>query len=129
MRLWRWTALMALFGVLVHAGLVVRHNAMVLNAKLEHSALVAGLGVICSIHATGTQVPASELPFIPEPQQDPSSCPLCMGMAPPAAILAPSLLPSHAPNTIAMRMAVVGETIRLRLAEVRPPTRGPPAIV
>lgn len=129
MRLRRWTSLVALIGVLVHAGLVVRHNAMVLSAKLEHGALVATLGFICHGNGGTAELPAGEVPSLPQPEQDRSSCPLCAGLAPVAAVLTDTDLVCHVPDAASSRMAVVGEIIRQRLAAVRPPTRGPPALV
>lgn len=129
MRLRRWTALVAIFGVLLHAGLIVRHNAMVLTAKLEHGALIAALGIICHGNGGTAELPAGEVPSLPEPDQDRGSCPLCAGLAPVATVLTDTGLVCHAPDAASSRMAVVGEIIRQRLAAVRPPTRGPPALV
>lgn len=127
MRRHRWTALAALIGVLLHAGLIVRHNAMVLSAKLDHAALASALGVICHGNGGVTQLPASEQPALPEPELDRGSCPLCAGMAPAFALVNESPLACHAPDTTSSRIAVVGETIRIRLAPVCPPSCGPPA--
>lgn len=125
----RWIALVALVGVFLHAGLVVRHNAMVLSAKLEHSALVGALGMICHGNGSLAALPASEQPAMPEPEQDRGSCPMCAGLAPAVAVLSENPLAIHVPDAAFSRMAVVGEIIRLRLADVRPPTRGPPAVI
>lgn len=129
MRLRRWTALVAMIGVLLHAGLIVRHNAFVLSAKLEHGALVAALGVICHGNGGTTELPAGEIPSLPQPEQDRGSCPLCAGLAPLAAVLSVTSLVCHVPDAASSRMAIVGEIIRQRLAAVRPPSRGPPALV
>lgn len=129
MRTRRWTAMVALFGVLLHAGLIVRHNAMALTAKFEHGALVAALGVICHGNGGTAELPAGEVPSLPQPEQERSSCPLCAGLAPVAAVLTDTDFVCHVPDAASSRMAVVGEIIRQRLAAVRPPTRGPPALV
>ncbi|MEQ1711391.1 MAG: DUF2946 family protein [Hyphomicrobium sp.] len=118
-----------MFGVLLHAGLVVRHNAMVLSAQLEHGALVAALGVICHGNGGTSEIASGEAPGLPQPEQDRGSCPLCAGLAPVAAVLTDTDLVCHVPDAASSRMAVVGEIIRQRLAAVRPPTRGPPALV
>ena len=59
MRSRRWIAVVALLGVLLHAGALVRHHATMLGATLDHQALLADLGRIC--HSAGT-------PTIPGPR-------------------------------------------------------------
>jgi hypothetical protein len=129
MRLRRWIALVAMIGVLLHAGLIVRHNVMVLSAQLEHGALVSALRVICHGHGGTAELPAGEVPSLPQPEQDRGSCPLCAGLAPVAAVLNDAGPVCHVSDAASSRIAVVGEIIRQRLAAVRPPTRGPPALV
>ena len=129
MRFRRWTSLVALIGVLLHAGLVVRHNTMVLASKLEHGSLVAALGFICHGNGGTTELSANEVPALPEPDQDRGSCPLCAGLTPAVAVLNDAGLGCHVPDAASSRMAVLGEVIRQRLAYVRPPSRGPPALV
>lgn len=129
MRSRRWTALVAMVGMLLHVGLIVRHNTIVLSASLEHGALVAALGVICQDSGGSAELPADQTPSLPEPDQDHSSCPLCAGLAPGVAVLSTVDLVGHVPDVASSRVAVVGEVVRRRLAAVRPPTRGPPALV
>lgn len=125
----RWTALVALLGVLLNAGLIARHNAMVLTAKLEHGALVTALGVICHGNGGTTNMADAERPALPEPEQDRGSCPLCAGFSPAVAVLSDAAIGCHVPDGASARMAVVGEVIRLRLPACRPPSRDPPSIV
>lgn len=43
----RWINILAVFAVLLHAGALVRHHAVMLNADAQHKALLADLGAIC----------------------------------------------------------------------------------
>jgi hypothetical protein len=43
----RWLALAAILGVLIHAGLFIRHNAMTLGMALDRAALADAFGEIC----------------------------------------------------------------------------------
>lgn len=129
MRSKHWMVLVALIGVLLHAGLIVRHNAMALSAKLDHAALATLFGFICHGNGGVSRLPASEQPALPEQEQDRGSCPICAGMAPAFAVLTDMLLPCQAHDTVSFRMAVVGKIIHVRLAAVCPPSCGPPAFV
>ncbi|MEQ1713817.1 MAG: DUF2946 family protein [Hyphomicrobium sp.] len=125
----RWTALVTFLGVLLHAGLIARHNAMVLAAKLDHGALVAVLGVICHGNGGTSELADAERPTLPEQEQERGSCPLCAGLSPAAAVLSDVAVGCHVPDGASARMAVVVAVIRLRLAACRPHSRGPPAVV
>jgi hypothetical protein len=121
-------SLLALLGVLLHAGLLVRHSTMMLNAKLLNQELAAALGVICHSDGTTSRLPASDLPALPEPPGNQGDCPLCMGLMA-VAVLPSNDLPSFAPDLASARIAVVSEVIAPRLSAVCPPARGPPRIV
>ena len=129
MQLRRWISFVALLGVLLHAGLLVRHNAVMLNAKLLHSEIAATLGVICHTDGTTARLPVSQIPDVPAQSEGLGDCPICAGLASVAAIVPSLVADITAPDFSSARVAVVGEAIALRLAAVRPPTRGPPRTV
>jgi hypothetical protein len=111
---------LAVIGVLLQAGSIVWHGAMLRQDAVAAAALAA----IC----TGGRV--SE---VPEKQPDlPSSdlgaCPICTGCMPSVAILSsPNAVVQHC-ETGSERMELAGETIVRRLARVRPLPRGPPLL-
>lgn len=122
-------ALLAVLAVLLHAGLLVWHNAVSLGARLQHQALSIALLEICHGGSTsaGSSGQTSELPFVPPPPDDQGGCPICKGMVCAMAILGDTSLHLARPLPAVVQMAIIGETIRLRLARLRPPTRAPPA--
>ena len=67
MPLRRLIGLVAMLGVLLHAGLIVRHASIMLNATLLHSELVSSLGVICHGDGSTTRLPGSDVPALPDP--------------------------------------------------------------
>jgi len=122
MRVNRWAGLVALLGVLLHAGLLVRHNSSVLAAALQ---LDPAFGVICG----GASPPDTQgdTPDAPAPSKSGSKCPICMGAAPGIAVLAADAPVCQAPALTASRLAVTVETVTPRLTAVLPPSRAPPA--
>ena len=123
----RWVSIVALLGVLLHAGAIVRHNAAMLGAQLEHQALLAGLSRIChGMGAAGESQPV-DLPAIPAPTERPNGCPICSGMASAFALAGPDTIllepPYQAVLTVGERVVTIPRTFVL----VRPPTRGPPS--
>lgn len=129
MGLRRLISLVAMLGVLLHAGLIVRHSTIMLSAKLLHNDLVSALGVICHSDGTIKEVPASELPAVPAPSDTQSDCPICMGMIAAAAVLPSTTAMRHPADRASERVAVVGEAIAPRLAATWPPPRGPPIAI
>ncbi|MGE0855397.1 MAG: DUF2946 family protein [Hyphomicrobiaceae bacterium] len=123
MRRRRWTALLALFGVLLHVSLVAHHNSASLAAKLNHASIAVALKVIC--HG-GTLVASPDSPDLPEPSVDWSFCPLCAGLAPAVAILSQTEFDILRPDVPSARVAVRSELNRVRVAGLRPLPRGPP---
>ena len=63
MRARRWISIFALFGVLLHAGAIVRHNAAMTGAALQYQALVTGLAELC--HGSGTARRRPQFPICP----------------------------------------------------------------
>jgi hypothetical protein len=127
MRLRSLIRLIAVLGVLLHAGALVRHHGMMLGGHLQHQALLSDLAVLC--HAGGdTGSSTAELPSIPAPTQSKSDCPVCSGQVSAFALAAPDL--PQPPS----RVAVV-ESWQIPAARgdphdhaVCPPARGPPAV-
>jgi hypothetical protein len=126
MSLRRLISLVAVFGVLLHAGLVVRHNAFKLSATLQHQELVEALGVICHGNGGTAQLAASDVPHVPQPSDSQSDCPICSGMVSAAALPPAMNFATLAHDSKSVRLAVVGREIALRLVAVCPPSRGPP---
>lgn len=127
--LWRrWIGMLAVLGVLLHAGALVRHNGVMLGAALKADSLLADLAVIC--HGTGAQ-DLSKTAGLPEapPSEPQSSCPLCSGLTPAFALVSP--LPTQI-ATIRVASPAVYMALDARVAaDVRtgpPPARGPPAL-
>ncbi|MEQ1614431.1 MAG: DUF2946 family protein [Hyphomicrobiaceae bacterium] len=119
---------LAMLGVLLHAGLLVRHNTMMLNAKFLNQELTAALGVICHSDGSTSQLAGSDAPTVPEPSGNRGDCPLCMGLM--SVVILPTYdAPSFAPDLASARIAVMAEIIAPRLSAVCPPPRGPPSIV
>jgi hypothetical protein len=114
-----------MLGVLLNAGLVVRHTASTLEARFEHAALLAALGIICNGNGQAA-LAANEQSDFPPTIPKSSDCPVCMGMSPAAAVLAdvaPLLPVLDSPSA---RPNAIGEVVRTRAAGLRPPPRGPP---
>ena len=127
MRSRRWVSILAVLGVLLHAGAIVRHNAAMASASLQYQALVAGLGQIC--HGTGTgALDAAELPYVPRPSDAQNGCPICSGLSPAVSLDAP---PAVAVPVLVS--AVISFHRQSNVAQgsgyaVCPPARGPPAV-
>jgi len=124
MRVRTWTAIVALLGVLLHAGALVCHHGIVLSTLLLEQALASDASF-----CRGGADPASPtgLPGSPKPSDAQSSCPVCAGQAPAFALAATDL------PTVPLRFAVMArwcEPERINPAlrhAVCPPPRGPPA--
>jgi hypothetical protein len=117
MRIGRWVKLVAVFCVLLYAGLFVRHNNSVLA-----NALTDGLffqpGAICSVVNTGqdqSPVPAKS-----------SQCPICMGAAPAVIILSDAAPVSDAPVVSDFEPFVIADVLSSPIAVTLPPSRAPP---
>lgn len=126
----RLVNLVALLGVLVHAGLVVRHNAVMLGAHLDRQGLIAALGVICHGSGQDAAVTDAELPWVPPPsEQQTGECPLCAGLTPFAVLTANA---SCGGVPVAFRIPssqfVVYDARPIEVARIKPLSHGPPLI-
>ena len=82
MRSRKWISILALLGVLLHAGAIVRHNAAMTGATFQYQALLTGLAQICHGSTTAaTSLAAAELPFVPQPTDAQNGCPICSGLS------------------------------------------------
>jgi hypothetical protein len=121
----RWIGTLAIFGMLLHAGLFVRHNAMMLGAALDGAALAAAFGEICFGAKGSTHSPNSTLPQNPDSLQ--SHCPDCLGLAGAVAMLPPT--PPFYVSFYSIASDRLFSTDPLNSADTPlwPPGQGPPA--
>ena len=117
----RSIAIWAIFGVLLHAGLIVRHNAMVLGAHLLHQDLVTSLASICN--SSGTAVTSDDVAYIPSPNGGSSDCPICTGMMGTSGLLPEAANVVIAFDRPSQLIAVTSERIAPRLIGAWPPSR------
>lgn len=129
MRLRRWVSLIAVLGVLLHAGALVRHNGVMLAAAGVHAALTSDLLAICHGGVDAASNTLADLPSIPKPTNATSGCPLCSGPASAFALAAPA---SHE-FRVATAPLVYGRPLQPSLSPrghaVCPPARAPPALI
>ena len=129
MRSRKWISVLAVLGVLLHAGALVRHNAAMASAALEHQALLASLTQICHGGGGGGTLDTSELPYVPRPNDAQNGCPICSGLASAIALAAPS-----AGLTLVLAPAAPDFAVEVHRAPgaayyLHPPARGPPQVV
>ena len=125
----RWVNLLAIVAVLLHAGALIRHHAVMVDAQASHRALVADLATICHSAIGVGSAAAEELPFIPQPSDAQNGCPVCAGLttayviaAYVALAVAPIAYESQAPFN-------PKQVVTSDLTETRhPPSRGPPSV-
>ncbi len=128
----RWLGLLAVLGVLLHAGAVVRHNAVVLAAASRATsgvaadrALAADLRLICGAAA---HMAEAMLPGGNGPAGDPEKCPICAGLASAHALAAveqPTLAVPYGDHAITIATDDQRVSIQRRY---RPPSRAPPTL-
>jgi hypothetical protein len=121
-----WIHLLAVIGVLLHAGALARHNGIMLGATLQGDALAADLSVIC--HGAGvTKTSAADLPSAPQPSDPQNTCPICLGLAPAVALTGTGAILVGGPAPQAIPVAAGHEPVSQLSHAVCPPARGPPA--
>ncbi len=113
----------AIIGMLVHAALIVWHNASMVGATLERGLLAEALA-IC--HATGPSGLEGTVPAQPGEGEASTPCPICKGLVGAVAVVPDVRLPEPSPDKTAARFAARAKLITARLAPVCPPSRGPP---
>lgn len=126
----RWLTILAVFGVVLHAGLVARHNGMMVTAKLDHQSLVTALSVLC--HGLGPSAGADaavETPFIPMPGST-EPCPACGALCAMAAAPVPDQVMAEVrQNEASVRIFRRAMLLADATAGRRPPPTGPPALI
>jgi hypothetical protein len=129
MRWRRFVGIVALLGVLLNAGAIVRHNAAMLAATFDHHALLSDLAQICHGAGTGAETAVADLPALPSRPDVQKDCPVCTGLgavfalAPP--ILASIALPAAAAVAFHFRADAAPGPQR---AFAHPPARAPPRL-
>ena len=126
MRLRGWIILIAVFGVLLHAGALVRHNGSMLAPALAHDQLAADLLVICHGGVKGVSTSSSDKPSNQGPSDVGGNCPICTGHAPAFVLAAPEQLGVVAPAMTGFELSVLCRILSVQRSAVCPPARGPP---
>jgi hypothetical protein len=117
---------LAIIGMLLHAGLFVRHNAMMLGSALDSAALAAAFGEICFGASGSTHSPDSTSPQNPDGLQ--SHCLVCLAFAGAVALLPPTLPFYVSFYSIASDTVFSTDPLSSADAPLWPPGQGPPAI-
>ena len=129
MRLRVWISIVATMGVLLHAGLLVRHSLAMADAARQYHAIVADLGTLCQAAPGEARIAASDLPQVPQPSGA-MDCPICAGLVAAFALAAPQPATLSVPTAVAMQLPGVGAAAaRPPLRTAHPPARGPPTRV
>ena len=123
----RWISILALLGVLLHAGAIVRHHAAMTGATLQYRALLTDLAQICHGGATGGDLAAADLPYVPKPSDAQNGCPICSGLGPAFALAAPDFVAASPPLQVAAAVFSDQQDTYRGSHAVCPPARGPPA--
>jgi hypothetical protein len=124
MRFSRLASFVALLGVLLHAGLTVRHNYSML-AEALHQEQAVPFGVMCNVPVE--QQADAQTPNQPNPSKSASKCPICLGAAPGVALTSADTPAIHAPALYTPRLVMTASTVTLRTIVALPPSRAPPA--
>lgn len=126
MRRWeRIVSLVAVLGVLLHAGLLVRHNGVMLDAAFDRVALAFAGEIICHDDSGNTRLG----PSAPHHSGKLPHCPVCVGAVAAAAILPPEIiLPAPVPAASA-KTVITHRRVGRRPYNIRPPSRAPPATI
>lgn len=127
MRSRKWISVLALLGVLMHAGAIARHNAVMTGANLQYQALLTGLSQLCHSATSGKVLAAAELPFVPKPTDAQNGCPICSGLSPAVALISPQPEVGFTPAPVAVAFHPDTQCTPDSGHAVCPPARGPPA--
>lgn len=124
MRTRHWVSIVAVFSVLLHAGLLVVHNTAML-AAMTQPASVLEFSAICS-SGRATKLTPAQNPGLPVPAKNASQCPICMGAAPVVAVLSDDAWQCHAPFVAAAELPVLADFCAARRGATLPLVRAPP---
>ena len=120
----RWISVVSILGLLLHAGLFARHNAMALNLASTNANLAESYGVICSANRGLPAV--GDWPGSRSTGKKIASCPFCSGILSGAVVL-PTPIAFQAPpisKVVGKPVAFVTTTLTSRFQ--RPQGRAPP---
>jgi hypothetical protein len=126
MRLRLLVHILAVFGVLAHAGALVRHNSVMVGATLEYNALLADIGSICHGDASSAGSLGSVPPAVPLPSNPHDACAICLGLVAAVALNVADAVSIPAPVEIKDTPFVGLDTIAEKPHALHPPARGPP---
>lgn len=128
MQTWRkLIGVVAILGVLLHAGLIVQHASMLVGAVLGQSLAGDLQAAIC--HGGDAATADAAVPQDGDGSGRPAAgqCPICQGMSS-AAVVLPTPLPLAArAEAESERLAAISERIAHRIAGLLPPARAPPS--
>jgi hypothetical protein len=114
----------ALLGVLLHAGLTVRHNYSMLAEALHQEQAVPS-GVMCNLPVE--QQADAQTPNQSNPSKSASKCPICLGAAPGVALTSADTPALHAPALYTPRLVTSASTAAPRTIVALLQSRAPPA--
>jgi DUF2946 family protein len=127
MRLRAWATIVAVLGVLLHVGALVRHHGVVLSGHLLEQVLAADLATFCHGGADVASGSPAGLPETPKPSDAQSGCPVCSGQAPAFALVAPAYLEARERFAVTTGWTEPERSNPTLRHAVCPPARGPPA--
>jgi hypothetical protein len=120
--------LVAALGVLLQAGVLVRHRLVVAEAGTQYLAVLADLGSICRASAGAGRAPPSDRLPVPTPSDPQGACPVCLGLVAAFALAGPEPEPLKV-QAGSMALQEGGEAFRPALPRAtHPPARGPPEL-
>jgi hypothetical protein len=124
----RGIALLAALAILMHAGLLVRHHALMLEIAREHHSLIADLTSLCRAGPGMDRAAPADLPPVPRPA-DADSCPVCAGLVAAFAVLDTQAAAARIAHETATAADIVDGGAPSTPIAAHPPARGPPAPV
>ena len=120
----RLVSLLAIVGMLLHAGLFVRHNAMMLGAALDGAVLADAFDEICVGKPNSPATPDAGHPQNPGDQR--SHCPDCLAFAGAVALLSTAFVNYDAAYSIASDTLFSSQVVSTDGLLLWPPGRAPP---
>jgi hypothetical protein len=120
----RLVGVLAIIGVLLHAGLFIRHNAIMLRAALDHAALADVFSEICVGQANSSGSPDAAHPRNHDGPQ--SRCLDCLSCASAVALLPATSANHDATYATASDSLIPSDVEGPHSLELWPPGRGPP---
>ena len=119
-----WVKALAVLGVLMHAGLLVRHHVqMVALASFDGGAL----GVLCHSDGGLKRIHLQTIPGAPASPDEPQ-CPLCVGALASAAVLPVVAIVREWPEQLVLDLASPDAEPCFAQTGLPPPNRGPPPV-